>query len=115
MVNNLGLVKALVSQCIRFGFTETFEVIVGRDRDIPPEFRVAESSHVLSTGTFTINYEPLVRLRCRNAFSGMFGGFLSLEESSLVRGSIRNVGEGCRAFLTENTLHVHSFTVVGCT
>lgn len=35
MVNKLEVVKALVSQCIRFGFTETFEVIVGRDRDIP--------------------------------------------------------------------------------
>lgn len=35
MVNNFGVVKALVSQCIRFGFMETFEVIVGRDRDIP--------------------------------------------------------------------------------
>lgn len=36
VVNNFGVVKALVSQCIRFGFMETFEVIVGRDRDIPP-------------------------------------------------------------------------------
>lgn len=56
VLNNFGVLRALVSQCIRFVFMETFEVAAGRDRDIP--VRVAEFSRVLSTGTFTINYEP---------------------------------------------------------
>lgn len=99
VLNNFGVLRALVSQRIRFGFMETFEVTAGRDRDIP--LRVAEFSRVLSTGTFTINYEPpegAVRLRCRNKFSGMFFlFFLSRAENSLVGGSFRNVGG---AFLT---------------